>query len=334
MPVELDALSFTEMIQLQTQLGEALKRRFGRHLCLGFTDVVGSTPYFARFGDAAGRGLQQRHFDLLKAALVAGEGRVVDTAGDGAFAVFPTVEGAAASLIECEKQVSRQNIGYAREHQLVIRAGLHFGPVLTDGAAVTGDAVNLAARVCASGQPGEIRITEAAFRELSPQRRLLCRGLGQVALKGVAEPMPLLSLEWRDRSQFASRLRVVETGEEFPIPAQDTISFGRLRDQGGVVANDVVLQLRERERGLRISRWHFELRRLPDGFMLRSVTDQSTEIDGVQLQRGQEARLKPDSKVVLAGVVTVQFLPEVERSSDEMGATTGLGNGFKSGLKA
>ena len=54
----------------------------------------------------------------------------------------------------------------------------------------------------------------------------------------------------------------------------------------------------------------------------------------MQLQRGQEARLKPDSKVVLAGVVTVQFLPEVERSSDEMGATTGLGNGFKSGLKA
>ena len=323
MPIELDSLSFTEMIQLQTQLGEALKRRFGRQVCLCFTDVVGSTPYFTRFGDAAGRGLQQRHFDLLRAALKVGNGRVVDTAGDGAFAVFPKVEGAASSLIEFEKQVSAQNITYAREHQLVVRAGLHFGPVLTDGDAVTGDAVNLAARVCASGQPGEIRITEGGFRELSPQRRLLCRGIGQVALKGVAEPVPLMALEWRDRSRFATRLRVVETGEEFPIPAQDTITFGRLRDQGGVVANDVVLQLREREKGLRISRWHFELRRLADGFTLRSVTDQSTEIDGVQLLRGQEAPLKPDSRVVLAGVVTVQFMPELDLPADEMGATTG-----------
>ena len=323
MPIDLDALSFTEMIQLQTQLGEALKRRFGRQLCLCFTDVVGSTPYFSRFGDAAGRGLQQRHFDLLRAALKPFEGRIVDTAGDGAFAVFPKVEGAASALIEFEKKVSEQNITYAREHQLVVRAGLHFGPVLTDGDAVTGDAVNLAARVCASGQPGEIRITEAAFRELPPQRRLVCRGIGQVALKGVSEPVPLVALEWRDKSRFATRLRVVETGEEFPIPAQDTITFGRLRDQGGVQANDVVLQLREREKGLRISRWHFELRRLANGFMLRSVTDQSTEIDGVPLTRGQEAPLKPDSQVVLAGVVTVQFMPEAEHPLDDMGATTG-----------
>ena len=89
MSTDLDALTFTEMIQLQTQLGEAVKRRFEKQLCLVFTDVVGSTAYFARFGDAAGRGLQQRHFDLLRHALPAGGGRIVDTAGDGAFAVFP-----------------------------------------------------------------------------------------------------------------------------------------------------------------------------------------------------------------------------------------------------
>jgi class 3 adenylate cyclase len=324
MATDLDTLSFTEMIQLQTQLGEALKRRFGKSLCLCFTDVVGSTPYFARFGDAAGRGLQQRHFDLLRAALPAGEGRVVDTAGDGAFAVFPKVEGAASALVDFETRVSAQNITYAREHQLVVRAGLHFGPVLTDGEAVTGDAVNLAARVCASGSPGEIRITEAAFRELPPSRRLACRGIGQVALKGVPEPVPLMSLEWRDKSRFSSRLRVVETGEELPIPPQDTITFGRLRDQGGVQANDVVLQLREREKGLRISRWHFELRRVEGGFLLRSVTDQSTEVDGQPVARGQEVLLRTDSRVVLAGVMTIDFLPEVTRQTDEMGATTGF----------
>lgn len=196
---------------------------------------------------------------MFHSALPMGAGRIVDTAGDGAFAAFPSVDGAASSPIELENLVSRQNATYTREHQLVVRAGLNFGPVLTDGQAVTGDAVNLAARVCASGQPGEIRTTEAAFRELSPQRRLFCHGIGKVALKGVTEPVPLMVLSWRDKTRFAARLRVVENGEELALPAMDTITFGRLREQGGVQANDVVLHLREREKGMLISRWHFEL---------------------------------------------------------------------------
>src|SRR5437868_11862147 len=146
------------MIQLQTRLGEALKRRFEKRLCLCFSDVVGSTPYFARFGDAAGRGLQQRHLDLLGQALAGHGGRIVDTAGDGAFTVFAGVEQAAESFIALENLASAQNAGYAREHQLAVRIGLHYGPALTDGVAVTGDSVNYAARVASSGGPGEIRL--------------------------------------------------------------------------------------------------------------------------------------------------------------------------------
>lgn len=323
MPTDLDALTFTELIQLQTQLGETLRRRFERPLCLCFTDVVGSTPYFARFGDAAGRGLQQRHFDLLRHALPAGAGRVVDTAGDGAFAVFPKVEGAAEALIQLQGALSMQNTRHPREHQLLVRAALHYGPVLTDGEAVSGDAVNVAARVCSTAAPGEIRITEPAFRELSSQRRLLCRGLGPVALKGLLEPVPLMALEWRDKSRFAARVRLQETGEVIELPQQDTITFGRLREQNGIVANDVVLQLREREQGLRISRWHFELRRMPDGFLLRNVTDQSTELDGRALAKGEEASVKPDSKVRLANVLTLEFVPEAQVAQGDAGITTG-----------
>ena len=324
MPIDLEFLSFTEMIQLQTQLGEVLKRRFGKALCLCFTDVVGSTPYFARFGDAAGRGLQQRHVDLLRASLPLGQGRIVDTAGDGAFAVFADVEGAVSSLIQFERQLSLQNATYAREHQLLIRAGLNFGQVLTDGEAVSGDAVNLAARVSGSAQSGEIRITDSAFRELAPQRRLLCRGLGQVELKGISAPVALLALRWRDESRFPARLRVMQTGEELAIPPMDTISFGRLGDHGGVQANDIVLSMPDRKKGLRVSRWHFELRRQPEGFLLRSVTDQSTEVDGVEVQRGQDVALRPDSKVVLAGVMTLEFLPEKPGPVDDAALTTGL----------
>src|SRR6516165_6151454 len=98
MELDLEKVSLTEIIRLQNRLSEVLRRRFSRSLALGFTDIVGSTAYFARFGDEAGRRLQQRHFDLLERALAPRGGRIVDTSGDGAFSCWPTVEAGALAL--------------------------------------------------------------------------------------------------------------------------------------------------------------------------------------------------------------------------------------------
>ena len=85
----LGMLSMAEIVRLQELLSRELRRRFEKELALVFSDVVGSTDYFARFGDEAGRRLQQRHFDLLGPPVLAGGGRIVETGGDGAFVVFP-----------------------------------------------------------------------------------------------------------------------------------------------------------------------------------------------------------------------------------------------------
>src|SRR5207237_1155094 len=115
------------MIRHQTALGEALKRRFEKQLCLCFSDVVGSTPYFARFGDAAGRGLQQRHFDVLETALKKHGGRLVDTAGDGAFTVFNTVESGADAFIAMENLISVEHASYARDREFLGRVRMEGG---------------------------------------------------------------------------------------------------------------------------------------------------------------------------------------------------------------
>jgi class 3 adenylate cyclase len=91
-------LSMTEIIRLQTLLSHELARRFEVDAALAFSDVVGSTAYFARFGDEAGRQLQQLHIDLLAAGLPDHGGRIVDTAGDGVFACFPIAAPAAAAM--------------------------------------------------------------------------------------------------------------------------------------------------------------------------------------------------------------------------------------------
>lgn len=211
MEFDVERLSLTDIIRLQTRLNEAVKRRFERTLALVFTDVAGSTTYFARFGDVAGRQLQQRHLDLLAKTLVAAGGRVVDIAGDGAFSCFADVESATTSVLALAEAASAQNATVGYDHQLHLRMGVHWGHVLTDGTVVTGDAVNLCARVMGTCDPGEIRLTQGVFRELSRELRLLCRPLPPAQLKGIADAVSLMRLETRDRNRFPQLLKIVST---------------------------------------------------------------------------------------------------------------------------
>jgi class 3 adenylate cyclase len=310
MDFDFSSLGLTEIIQLQDTLSQELKRRFERNLVLVFTDVVGSTEYFARFGDEAGRGLQQRHLDLLREVLPKGDGRIVDTAGDGAFTVFPIVQSAIVALVQLQELITNQNVSRAREHQLSIRTGVHWGPVLTDGNVVTGDSVNLSARIASTGVGGEIRLSRGAFLELPNQDRVRCRHLPPVELKGIPRPVEIKLFEWRDRTLYPALVRIEETGEQFPLPNLDTISFGRLKLRDGVQANDIVLSLPDKQMAQKISRWHFELRRAPDGFSLRGVSEQATEVNGKLVPRGDEVPIRPGTVVRLAGVMTLTFLQD------------------------
>jgi class 3 adenylate cyclase len=308
MALDVTKLTMTEIIRLQDLLSKELKRRFERHLALAFSDIVGSTEYFAHYGDEAGRKLQQRHVDLLQACLTARGGRIVDTAGDGAFLCFPAVDGAADALVDFRKQLEADNAERAHDHQLEVRVGVHWGPVLTDGVQVTGDAVNLCARIAGSAEAGEIRMSRDAFHELHDTgRRALCVPLPSVELKGVSRPIEVVRLDWVDRELFPNLVRIRETSEDIAIPTRSTVTFGRLRSSPDARGNDVVLQLPDKQRLMQISRWQFELRRRPDGLVLHQVSEGLTEVDGAPITRGAEVPIRKGTVVRVGKVMTLTF---------------------------
>ncbi len=302
-----NSLTLTDIIRLQTMLSTALVRRFERSVALAFSDVVGSTRYFSKFGDAAGRQLQQRHIDLLQESLATTTGRIVDTAGDGAFLCFQTVDETVSSMVELLRLISLENSSRSRERQLAVRIGIHFGAALTDGVQVTGDSVNFCSRVSASANPGEIRLTKSAFFALTEiKHRLQCRPLPPLTLKGIDKPVHLMILEWRDTKTFPT-LAVLETGQEYSIPDQDIISFGRLREQEGFQANDIVLECPDESQSMQISRWHFELRRHSDGYVIRSITAAPTVVNDRPISKGEEWPIRPGDSVRVGNVLSVVF---------------------------
>lgn len=309
MAVDLESMSLTEIMRLRELISDVLVRRFERNLALVFTDVVGSTAYFAEYGDEAGRSLMQRHTDILSQVLPRYDGRIVDTAGDGAFSCFPTAERAANALIEVMHLIVEQNGHRTPQHQLSVRAGIHFGPVLTDGQIVSGDSVNLCARITGTGAGGDIRVTKSAFLELVSEQRTRCNTLPPALLKGIPKPVEMMSMRWLMHA-MPTTILVQESGELIPLPQKPVASFGRLRENNGVPANDVVLTPQNPEHQLFISRWHFELRQLLGGLQLTSVTEQTTEVDGVLVAKGQSAPVRVGTVVRLAGVMTLVFQAE------------------------
>lgn len=321
--LDFESLGLREIIRLQNELSAVLSRRFERQLAVAFSDIVGSTGYFARFGDEAGRRLQQRHVDLLEPVVGGSGGRIVDTAGDGAFICFPQAQPAAEALVALQMAVARDNARHPRDHRLATRTSLHWGPALSDGTVVAGEAVNLCARVAQTAEAGEIRLTRSAFLELLPDLRHRCRMLPALTVKGLVDPVELVRLEWRDPDRFPGAIRIHETGEEIVLPDKDVVTFGRLRQIDGVDANDVVLTLPDPERANQISRWHFELRREANGLVLHAVSGRPLEVDGRPLARGDRAPVETGTIVRVARVVTLTFVSRTPAVGDATTAVPG-----------
>lgn len=142
-----------------------------------FIDVVGSTQLAARIGDSRFRELIDGFHQLVGRQLDRYQGRLVDTAGDGALTLFDSP----ARAIACAEAV-RDGV---RALGLQVRAGVHTGEMEHGpGDEVRGIAVHTGARVAALAGPGEIWVSRT-IRDLvaGAPIRLASRGVHQ--LKGV-----------------------------------------------------------------------------------------------------------------------------------------------------
>jgi class 3 adenylate cyclase len=128
--LDLSTLGLTEIVRLQNQLQQELRRRFERTLLMAFLrhrrlDARTSPASATR----SGRQLHQLHFDLLGQAAGDATGRVVDAVGDGVFCVFPDAAAGVRGIVAFQQALARENASRAREHQLAVRIGLHWGSV-------------------------------------------------------------------------------------------------------------------------------------------------------------------------------------------------------------
>ena len=127
---------------------------------------------------------------------------------------------------------------------------------------------------------------------------------------------------WSDTKRFPTAVIIEETGEQISLPPQALLTFGRLREINGIKANDIALVHKDPTLARQVSRWHFELRRMPEGLILRSVSVRPTDVNGIAMGKGEEAIITPGSLVRLSGVLTLRFFSNIHSGFHEDDAST------------
>jgi class 3 adenylate cyclase len=153
-----------------------------------FTDVEGSTALTDRLGDERARELLREHERITREALAAHGGSEVKTMGDGFMAWF----GSATKALECAIAVQQG----MTTSDVRIRIGLNAGEPIEEDEDLFGTAVNMAARIAAKADGGEILVSDVV-RQLVAGKKFLFNDRGETELRGFEDPVRLFEVRWQ-----------------------------------------------------------------------------------------------------------------------------------------
>ena len=161
-----------------------------------FTDMEGSTGLTQRLGDERAQDLIRLHNTIVGSALYAQGGTLVKHTGDGIMASFPTASGAIECAIAIQRAFASHND--AAPAELVnVRIGINAGEPVAEGDDLFGTAVQLASRVCARADAGEI-LTSDVVRQLVAGKGFLFADRGEAELRGFEDPVRIYDVRWRE----------------------------------------------------------------------------------------------------------------------------------------
>jgi serine/threonine protein kinase/class 3 adenylate cyclase len=189
------------LLNARAEIDEQL-RRHKNVLTVLFTDVVGSTSYFDRFGDTAG--LAMVHLSSELGVSVVGQfgGTVVKTIGDSVMADFPDPVSAVSAAIEMQRRLIGVNSDLPEHRRMELRIGIHTGMGFRKGTDVFGDVVNLASRITKRTEAAQILISRAVQEVVASQSDITCRWLDKCTIDGRSEKEDIFEVIWTDLDEY------------------------------------------------------------------------------------------------------------------------------------
>ena len=175
--------------------GPSIQRRLAAILA---ADIAGYSRLMGDDEEATVRDLKG-HQAVVLPLIGRHGGRIIDTAGDGILAEFPSVIGAAECAIELQTIMAARNAEVPEPRRMLFRIGINLGDVIHDDTRIYGDGINVAARLEGIAEPGGICISRQVFDQVNRVIKAEFQALGPRVFKNIVQPVDVFAVAPADR---------------------------------------------------------------------------------------------------------------------------------------
>jgi len=165
---------------------ERIERRLTAILA---TDVAGYSRLMGADEEGTLAQLKAHRRALLDPKITEHRGRIVKTTGDGMLVEFGSVVDAVRCAVEIQRGMVERNADVPDEKRIEFRVGINLGDIIIDGDDIFGDGVNVASRLEGIADPGNICISDDAYRHVRGKVDVPFEDAGEQFLKNIARPV-------------------------------------------------------------------------------------------------------------------------------------------------
>ena len=135
-------------------------------------------------------------------------GRIIDTAGDGLMAEFPSVIGATECAVELQRVMAERNDSVPDSRRMLFRIGINLGDLIHDETRIYGDGINIAARLEALAEPGGVLVSNTVYDQVRGKLPFTFEDLGERQVKNIEQPVRIYRLHIPGASSKGARTLV------------------------------------------------------------------------------------------------------------------------------
>jgi TolB-like protein len=163
-------------------------------------------------------------------------GRIVKTTGDGVLLEFPSVVDAVECAVAVQALMAERNDAVPQDRRMLYRIGINLGDILIEGNDILGDGVNVAARLEAIAEPGNICLSSSAYEQVRGKVAVEFADLGEQSLKNINRPVRVYAIRSSDRVGTGSPVAstsIPESNKPLPLPDKPSIAVLPFQNMSG-----------------------------------------------------------------------------------------------------
>ena len=163
-------------------------------------DVAGYSRLMGADEEGTLSALKGHRRELIDPLIAQHQGRIVKTTGDGLLIEFASIVDAVRCAVVMQQGMKDRNANFEETERIRFRVGINVGDVIVDENDIFGDGVNVAARIEALAEPGEICVSATVREHVGEKLPIGYVDLGEYTVKNIARPVHVFRIETRVES--------------------------------------------------------------------------------------------------------------------------------------